>query len=36
MEPTRPVVTVIKGLGTDIAFHGEDPNSNMFLCNYVN
>ena len=27
---------IIKGLGTDIAFHGEDPNSTRFLCNYVN
>lgn len=32
----QPVITVMRGLGTDIAFHGEDPNSNMFLCNYVN
>ncbi|HBE42782.1 MAG TPA: RagB/SusD family nutrient uptake outer membrane protein [Bacteroidales bacterium] len=31
----QPVITVMRGLGTDIAFHGEDPNSNMFLCNYV-
>jgi len=27
---------IMKGLGTDIAFHGEDPNSTRFLCNYVN
>jgi hypothetical protein len=27
---------IIKGLGTDIAYHGEDPNSTRFLCNYVN
>ncbi len=32
----QPTITVMRGLGTDIAFHGEDPNSNMFLCNYVN
>lgn len=25
-----------KGLGTDVAFHGEDPNSTTFLSNYVN
>ena len=31
----QPVITIMRGLGTDIAFHGEDPNSNMFLCNYV-
>lgn len=24
-----------KGLGTDVAYHGEDPNSTKFLCNYV-
>jgi starch-binding outer membrane protein, SusD/RagB family len=27
---------IMKGLGTDIAYHGEDPNSTRFLCNYVN
>lgn len=27
---------IIKGLGTDIAYHGEDPNSTRFMCNYVN
>jgi hypothetical protein len=27
---------IMKGLGTDIAFHGEDPNSTRFMCNYVN
>jgi len=27
---------IMKGLGSDIAFHGEDPNSTRFLCNYVN
>ncbi len=32
----QPVVTIMRGLGTDIAYHGEDPNSNLFLCNYVN
>jgi len=25
-----------RGVGTDVAFHGEDPNSTRFLCNYVN
>jgi len=25
---------MLGGLGTDIAFHGEDPNSTRFLCNY--
>ena len=25
-----------RGVGTDIAFHGEDPNSTRFLTNYVN
>ena len=24
----------LAGLGTDVAFHGEAPNSNRFLCNY--
>jgi len=28
--------SIWKGIGTDIAFHGEDPNSTRFLCNYVN
>jgi starch-binding outer membrane protein, SusD/RagB family len=27
---------IMKGLGTDIAYHGEDPNSTRFMCNYVN
>jgi hypothetical protein len=27
---------IIKGLGSDIAYHGEDPNSTRFMCNYVN
>jgi len=27
---------IMKGCGTDIAFHGEDPNSTRFMCNYVN
>jgi len=31
----QPVIAVMRGLGTDVAFHGEDPNSNMFLCNYL-
>ena len=31
----QPVCAVMRGLGTDVAYHGEDPNSNMFLCNYV-
>lgn len=25
-----------KGVGTDVAFHGEDPNSTKFVSNYVN
>lgn len=25
---------MLGGLGTDVAFHGEDPNSTRFLCNY--
>jgi hypothetical protein len=25
-----------KGLGTDVAYHGEDPNSTKFVCDYVN
>jgi len=25
-----------RGVGTDVAFHGEDPNSTRFLTNYVN
>ena len=25
-----------KGLGSDVAFHGEDPNSTKFVSNYVN
>src|SRR5690606_41679590 len=32
----RSFGTIYKALGTDIAFHGEDPNSTRFLCNYVN
>jgi len=28
--------SIMKGVGTDIAYHGEDPNSTRFLCNYVN
>lgn len=27
--------SIMKGLGSDIAFHGEDPNSTRFLCNYL-
>jgi starch-binding outer membrane protein, SusD/RagB family len=27
---------IMKGLGTDVAYHGEDPNSTRFMCNYVN
>ncbi|GHV48524.1 hypothetical protein FACS1894181_04490 [Bacteroidia bacterium] len=26
---------IYKGVGTDIAFHGEDPGSTRFLCNYL-
>lgn len=25
-----------RGVGSDVAFHGEDPNSTRFCCNYVN
>jgi len=35
-EELQDVGTIYKALGTDIAFHGEDPNSTRFLCNYVN
>ncbi|PPL04218.1 Starch-binding associating with outer membrane [Parapedobacter indicus] len=35
-EELQDVGAIYKGLGTDIAFHGEDPNSTRFLCNYVN
>jgi len=28
--------STFKGLGTDVAYHGEDPNSTKFVCNYVN
>jgi hypothetical protein len=28
--------SIWKGVATDIAFHGEDPNSTRFCCNYVN
>ncbi len=31
----QPVGAIMRGLGTDMAYHGEDPNSNKFLCNYV-
>ncbi|OAV67365.1 SusD family protein [Bacteroidales bacterium Barb6XT] len=31
----QDVTSIYKGLGTDIAFHGEDPGSTRFLCNYV-
>jgi hypothetical protein len=27
---------IMKGCGSDIAYHGEDPNSTRFMCNYVN
>ncbi len=29
------ICTMLGGLGTDIAFHGEDPNSTTFLSNYA-
>lgn len=35
-EELQDIGAIYKGLGTDAAFHGEDPNSNRFLCNYVN
>ena len=35
-EEQQDVMSIYKALGTDIAFHGEDPNSTRFLCNYVN
>lgn len=35
-EELQDVTTIYRGLGTDAAFHGEDPNSTRFLCNYVN
>ncbi|HUX58577.1 MAG TPA: RagB/SusD family nutrient uptake outer membrane protein [Bacteroidales bacterium] len=28
--------SIMKGIGSDVAFHGEDPNSTRFLCNYLN
>lgn len=28
--------SMYKGVGTDVAFHGEDPNSTKFVSNYVN
>lgn len=28
--------SIWRGVGTDVAFHGEDPNSTRFLTNYVN
>jgi hypothetical protein len=31
----QPVIAVMRGLGTDVAYHGEDPNSNMFISNYL-
>ncbi|SEM07703.1 Starch-binding associating with outer membrane [bacterium A37T11] len=34
-EELQDVGTIFKGLGTDVAFYGEDPNSTRFLCNYV-
>ncbi|MDR1601336.1 MAG: RagB/SusD family nutrient uptake outer membrane protein, partial [Tannerella sp.] len=35
-EEQQDVMSIYKALGADIAFHGEDPNSTRFLCNYVN
>ncbi len=34
-EELQDVGSIFRGLGSDIAFHGEDPNSTRFLCNYV-
>ncbi len=35
-ENTQQEICMMLGsLGTDVAFHGEDPNSTGFLCNYV-
>jgi len=34
-EELQDVLSIFDGLGTDVAFHGEDPNSTRFLCNYV-
>ncbi len=34
-DENQDIETIYKALGTDIAFHGEDPNSTRFLCNYV-
>ena len=28
--------STFKGVGTDVAYHGEDPNSTKFVSNYVN
>jgi hypothetical protein len=33
-DDLQDVFAIYKGLGTDIAFHGEDPGSTRFLCNY--
>ncbi|MDR2388854.1 MAG: RagB/SusD family nutrient uptake outer membrane protein [Tannerellaceae bacterium] len=33
-DDLQDVYSIYKGLGTDIAFHGEDPGSTRFLCNY--
>jgi len=34
-EELQDVLSIYYGLGTDIAFHGEDPASTRFLCDYV-
>ncbi len=34
-ESLQDVGSIWRGLGTDIAFHGEDPASTRFLCDYV-
>jgi len=31
----QEICVMLGNLGTDVAFHGEDPNSTGFLCNYV-
>ena len=33
-DDLQDVYAIYKGVGTDIAFHGEDPGSTRFLCNY--
>ncbi|MDR1723630.1 MAG: RagB/SusD family nutrient uptake outer membrane protein [Tannerella sp.] len=35
-EEIQEHTSTFKSLGTDVAFHGEDPNSTKFPCNFVN